>query len=500
MQGHMKRRNRTASFAPKWLRWIRAASIPARACTCAALAACAISTAAGTLHAAELDVPAIRSDAIWSVAADTHVAPDTRAPDSAAAIPKDAFVPKLGPGDRIRIKIYEREDLSGEYGVREDGSILVPILGRINAGGLVIGNLEEAVVRKLFEVTQRTGNVSVDISHQRPVYVVGVIDKPGTYPYVRGMTVLQALAMSGGFHRLTASTSLALDASREAGNVLQNTERLKLALARQSRLTTELRNAPDVEIPPRLLQLTTPEEAKSLIAVEKNLLAQRRAVRRQQSESVDQEISSVTETINALQSQKAVLERRVGTSSKDLDEVRQFARKGLTTRLRVQGVDREASDAEVQLSSNIALLARSKRELETLKRGKDTKVLELQAEIDQQHKAADEEIRGLEVTLGQSSTLIRQITGGQLGAVDPNKQPTPIYEIVRTEETRVTTTKADETSFLYPGDVLRVTYANPSGTGAPVSQPVLADAMGKLPPLGTPLGNDTRPPADATKD
>jgi polysaccharide export outer membrane protein len=106
----------------------------------------------------------------------------------------------LGPGDQVRIITFGEEALTGEFRVNDSGNIALPLVGAVRASGLTSTELETSVAAAL-----RRGNlvrepsVAVEVIAYRPVYVLGEVNKPGQYPYQPGMTVVTAVAVSGGF-------------------------------------------------------------------------------------------------------------------------------------------------------------------------------------------------------------------------------------------------------------------------------------------------------------
>jgi polysaccharide export outer membrane protein len=105
---------------------------------------------------------------------------------------------KLGPGDKLVINVFGDEKLSGERQVDGAGAFTFPLIGTVKAGGLSSGELENVLETKLKEY-MRQPNVSVEIVSYRPFYIVGEVRRPGSYPYVDGMTVMNAIAIAGGF-------------------------------------------------------------------------------------------------------------------------------------------------------------------------------------------------------------------------------------------------------------------------------------------------------------
>lgn len=104
----------------------------------------------------------------------------------------------LGPGDKVKVKVFGDQSLSGDYQVDGQGAFTMPLVGTIKAAGLTSNQLETQIEKNLREF-MRSPDVSLEIISYRPFYIVGEIRKPGSYPYVDGMTVMNAIAIAGGF-------------------------------------------------------------------------------------------------------------------------------------------------------------------------------------------------------------------------------------------------------------------------------------------------------------
>lgn len=106
---------------------------------------------------------------------------------------------RLGSGDRVRITVFGQPELTGEYQVDGTGQLAFPLIGQVQAGGLTGPGLEQALVDKLQPDYLKNPSVSVEVLTYRPFYIVGEVKQPGSYPYVTGMSVINAIALAGGF-------------------------------------------------------------------------------------------------------------------------------------------------------------------------------------------------------------------------------------------------------------------------------------------------------------
>jgi protein involved in polysaccharide export with SLBB domain len=109
---------------------------------------------------------------------------------------------RLSAGDRVLITVFGHEDLSGEFEINGANVISMPLIPEIVAAGLTVNELEAAIVDALKPDYLKNPNVSVEVTNYRPFYIIGEVTRPGSYPYSNKMTVVNAVALAGGFtHR-----------------------------------------------------------------------------------------------------------------------------------------------------------------------------------------------------------------------------------------------------------------------------------------------------------
>ncbi len=105
----------------------------------------------------------------------------------------------LGHGDRIRITVFGHEDLTGEFLLSETGTVSLPLVGVLDFNGATLGQAQRVIVDALKPDYLVDPRVSVEVLEYRPFYILGEVNNPGAYPYVNGMTVIEAVALGGGF-------------------------------------------------------------------------------------------------------------------------------------------------------------------------------------------------------------------------------------------------------------------------------------------------------------
>jgi protein involved in polysaccharide export with SLBB domain len=113
----------------------------------------------------------------------------------------------LGPGDVFEVRVFGEKDLSAKYQVGPDGSIRFPFLGLLDVGGKdadeVANEIRSRLVEGKFMVDPHV-SVFVEQSNSKRLSVLGAVARPGTFPIVPGMTVVQAVSNAGGFTPLAS--------------------------------------------------------------------------------------------------------------------------------------------------------------------------------------------------------------------------------------------------------------------------------------------------------
>jgi polysaccharide export outer membrane protein len=118
----------------------------------------------------------------------------------------------------VKVTIFQRSDLSGEFEVDGSGRLALPLIGGVEAAGLTLPELEEVISGRLNEERLLDASVSVSLLKTRPVCVLGEVVKPGCFQYFHGMRVASALAMAGGYTYRARKNEV--DITRENGDKL----------------------------------------------------------------------------------------------------------------------------------------------------------------------------------------------------------------------------------------------------------------------------------------
>ena len=124
-------------------------------------------------------------------------APDT-ASKSATGVRPDSYI--IGAEDVLTVFVWKEPDMTKTVPVRPDGMISLPLIGEIKAAGYTPVQLQDVLaesMKKMISDPQVT--VVVEKIGSLNFNIVGEVNHPGYFPLTRRMTVLDAIAMAGGF-------------------------------------------------------------------------------------------------------------------------------------------------------------------------------------------------------------------------------------------------------------------------------------------------------------
>jgi len=132
------------------------------------------------------------------------IQPKRQAGQSAVADRMEAPVPqeyRIGPEDVLDIMVWKNADLSRTVTVRPDGMITLPLIDELRAGGRTADQVRDEIKTRLERYKKDVPEVSVTVADVRSynLYILGEVKTPGRYQVKTATSLLQALALAGGF-------------------------------------------------------------------------------------------------------------------------------------------------------------------------------------------------------------------------------------------------------------------------------------------------------------
>ncbi len=125
---------------------------------------------------------------------------------------------RLVVGDKLRIEVYKDQQLSQSLQIRPDGKITLPLIGDVMASGQTPLALRDSIATSLKEyITNPVVTVIVVETQPQTFSVMGEVNNPGVHPYKGMVTMLDALAMAGGFKDFANTKNIIIQRSTSTG-------------------------------------------------------------------------------------------------------------------------------------------------------------------------------------------------------------------------------------------------------------------------------------------
>ena len=127
----------------------------------------------------------------------------------------------VGPDDVFALRIVGEKDLPDEFQVASDGTVDLPYIHRVQVAGLEPNEIARVVREKLIaDQILKDPSVTVMIKEYRSkkITVLGQVQKPGSFPLTSGLTLLQAVSVSGGFTSIAKTDHVRLTRKLKNGS------------------------------------------------------------------------------------------------------------------------------------------------------------------------------------------------------------------------------------------------------------------------------------------
>ncbi len=383
----------------------------------------------------------------------------------------------LGSQDKLKIKVYEWRAasssayewtaLTGEFSIGAAGNLSLPLVGEVPASGKTTAELSITIADLLQQKIglSKRPDASVEVSEYRPFYVLGLVAKPGQYPYQPGINVLQAVSTAGGIVRLTDLSLLNYERetlmSRGDLRIL-NAERLGL-IAKRARLEAELKNADTISFPDELTGDTISPELKRITREEKLLFQARRDALKSQEEALRQSKLLISSEIETLKAKSVSLQRQLDLATKELNSVNSLVSKGLTVTSRQVAVDLSVAQVEsTRLDVNLQILrsqqdsSKADRDLLDLRNKRQNEILTEMGDVRAKLSINTEKSDTSQALVYNSEVKAPQAAQAEIGTAGQKMT----FTITRTVNGQAQTFVSSETDSLVPGDIIRIERKN----------------------------------------
>lgn len=139
---------------------------------------------------------------------------------SSSLLQTDTTEYRIGPADVLSVSVWNKENMDRTVTVRPDGMITFPLLNEVHAAGLTPAQLAELLttgLRDYMQILEGELTVVVDEVHSYTVSVLGEVREPGRYEFNNNATVLDALALAGGFTEFASTSKIQIIRNEPTG-------------------------------------------------------------------------------------------------------------------------------------------------------------------------------------------------------------------------------------------------------------------------------------------
>jgi len=377
---------------------------------------------------------------------------------------------RLGVADKVKIKVQEWPDLSGEYTVTPDGSVSLPLIGNVNAAGLRLKEFAQQISERLKQRSEGSDQVltAVEIAQFRPFSIMGDVQRPGQYPYRPGLTVLEAVTVAGGYYRPELGMlRLGREAVIATGEI--NTQQIKLnrLLVHEARLDATLAGREDVPLPPELLKLKDDPDISATLKSEQAALDLENGLKRNGRTAFETIKSLYENEITALRGQGKALAEEKESIGTQLTQLRSMAARGLALSPTMFALERSYAQvsneqlstetAVVRANENITLAEERARQLNQEKNRLDSKDLQQTRDAIAEGRA---KLETATLLLHEAQTTA-PAEAFELMTQDHEGRK---FTIIRKDGDAIQQLAADETTSVAPDDIIKI----PSGRSLPI--------------------------------
>jgi polysaccharide export outer membrane protein len=361
---------------------------------------------------------------------------------------------QIGPGDRLAISVFGQPELGGEFLVGDDGMLVFPLIGEVAVAEAGLGEIQKRLVEQLKDGFLTNPAVTVRIVELRPVYVVGDVRNPGSYPFRFGASVMSAVALAGGFgaqdQPATAARTELINADERVRVLEGKLGTLTLKLAR---LYAQRDEQPTLDPPqPAGINaadfLAALERERDALAADSRALSQELALLRQQKPRIEAEK-------HALGVQRQSEELQLGLIREHIAGFTQLMAQGYARRY--TGIELQREEAR-----NTGNIARLNADIARLDLALVETDLRIQTALNTYRRRLFIEIEDTIAKIGEIRVALpsaREILAARLqqsGSISARTDQRRSISITRRAGGKTVSSSAQETTPVGPGDIVEV--------------------------------------------
>ena len=368
---------------------------------------------------------------------------------------------KLGPQDKVRLRVDERRSaegnvfewapLSGEYLIGAAGEISLPLVGNLKVAGLTSDQLSELIAG---QIRSRTGLVvspvvAAELIQYRPYYIVGAVEKAGEYAFRPGLTVLQSVAIAGGIRKSLATSR---DILTQKGEAVQLSQQYDLLRVRKARLSAELDDSETIVLPPDLGKRKDEDFIRNVVEQEFSILRARRKALSSEVEALMGLKEFLTKEITSIEEQIKQQDKERRLVREETANVNTLVEKGLVvspTRLALERAVSQLEGDRLRLETSLlkARQENSRTEIAILE-ARNKWAIDVTALL----RETDAKLSETRLRLNVARNILTEAGESAFSSPNSKHSVSPRYTLVRQADGKFSEFEVSEAGSIQPGD------------------------------------------------
>lgn len=377
-----------------------------------------------------------------------------------AASPANSDSYRLAGGDIISFDFLDDTELPVELPVASDGEVQFPLIGAVDVIGLTA---DEAIEKLRDEYKKREiltdPKLSLHVSTFRPIFILGEVRNPGSFPYYPGLTVEQAIGLAGGPQTLTSNPSDRIILRARLRGEMDGAEvQIVSEAIYAARLVAQLRGADklDLKDAPEIARPYLEQASlDGVVEIEERILKTDLITTQSQVRILEQGITETQEGLKILDQLKEQQNDVVAMNEKDLERVTALRKRELNTEADLSRTKTTTSNEKSRLLEIYQAMSSSRRELGTLRLNLEKLKADRETNILSKLQEREVAIKKLESTRQSAQEqyfLIASIANDE----KKRNQISFTYEVRRNQDGTHKSFEVSSFTELLPGDVLAV--------------------------------------------
>ncbi|MEM9223352.1 MAG: polysaccharide biosynthesis/export family protein [Pseudomonadota bacterium] len=373
---------------------------------------------------------------------------------------------RLAVGDMVEFDFLHDSDEPHRATIADDGRVQLPLIGGVAIAGLPLSEAQEKI-RNEYETRQLLVNpmVSLSIADYRPIFVLGDVRSPGSYPFRPLLTVEQAVGLAGGPSTLVGNEEDRILLRQTTRNKLSN---LRADLAREAiwvaRLKAQIdgRHAIDeTDVPGDARPLLEQTFMAELKRVEEQILDTEQQAFERERELLKNSIGEAEEGMKLLDGLVENQKRTIGYFREQVQRSKELQDRGITAQSEVSRREQQVLEAESRLLQVYGEISRSRRSLSEMRRQLDRLEADRNAEILLQLQTRQVEIEKLLADYRSHEDRLTLLASWTEADIENNGAATFRFAVRRNDGDQAVFIPATAVTQLVPGDVLSVAIERP---------------------------------------